>query len=64
MREALSQVRRDLGGAAVILGTREVRRRRFLGLAGLQAPHSPAPPFPPMRGTPPDVPHPRMVTRM
>ncbi|MDR3632737.1 MAG: flagellar biosynthesis protein FlhF [Isosphaeraceae bacterium] len=32
MREALAQVRRDLGGAAVILGTREVRRRRFLGL--------------------------------
>jgi flagellar biosynthesis protein FlhF len=32
MREALQQVRRDLGGAAVILGTREVRRRRFLGL--------------------------------
>src|SRR3954451_22238028 len=32
MREALAQVRRDLGGEAVILGTREVRRRRFLGL--------------------------------
>src|SRR5690242_15700032 len=32
MREALAQVRRDLGGNAVILGTREVRRRRLLGL--------------------------------
>jgi flagellar biosynthesis protein FlhF len=32
MREALAHVRRDLGGGAVILGTREVRRRRFLGL--------------------------------
>lgn len=34
MRDALSQVRRDLGGDALILGTREVRRRRFFGLAG------------------------------
>jgi flagellar biosynthesis protein FlhF len=32
MREALAQVRRDLGGGAVILGTREVRRRRLFGL--------------------------------
>ena len=32
MREALAQVRRDLGGSAVILGTREVRRRRLFGL--------------------------------
>ncbi len=32
LKEALTQVRRDLGGGAVILGTREVRRRRFLGL--------------------------------
>jgi flagellar biosynthesis protein FlhF len=32
MKEALAQVRRDLGGDAVILGTREVRRRRLLGL--------------------------------
>src|SRR5262245_10023643 len=32
MREALAQVRRDLGGDAVILGTREVRRRRLFGL--------------------------------
>jgi flagellar biosynthesis protein FlhF len=32
MREALAQVRRDLGGHAVILGTREVRRRRLFGL--------------------------------
>jgi len=32
MKEALAQVRRDLGGQAVILGTREVRRRRLFGL--------------------------------
>jgi flagellar biosynthesis protein FlhF len=32
LKEALAQVRRDLGGAAVILGTREVRRRRMFGL--------------------------------
>jgi flagellar biosynthesis protein FlhF len=32
LRDALSQVRRDLGGDAVILDTRERRRRRFLGL--------------------------------
>src|SRR4051794_24354541 len=32
MREALALVRRDLGGNAVILGTREVRRRRLFGL--------------------------------
>ncbi|CAN5911081.1 N/A [soil metagenome] len=32
LREALAKVRRDLGGDAVILGTREVRRRRLLGL--------------------------------
>ena len=32
MKEALAQVRRDLGGNAVILGTREVRRRRLFGL--------------------------------
>lgn len=31
MREALALVRRDLGGEAVILGTREIRRRGFLG---------------------------------
>jgi flagellar biosynthesis protein FlhF len=31
MREALAQVRRDLGGDAVIVGTREVRRRRLFG---------------------------------
>jgi flagellar biosynthesis protein FlhF len=31
MKEALAQVRRDLGGDAVILGTREVRRRRLFG---------------------------------
>jgi flagellar biosynthesis protein FlhF len=32
MKEALAQVRRDLGSSAVILGTREVRRRRLFGL--------------------------------
>ena len=32
MREALAQVRRDLGGHAVILNTREVRGRRLFGL--------------------------------
>ncbi len=32
MREAMARVRRDLGGDAVILGTREVRRRRLFGL--------------------------------
>src|SRR5438132_8092485 len=32
MKEALAQVRRDLGGGAVILGSREVRRRRLFGL--------------------------------
>ncbi len=32
MKEALAQVRRDLGGNAVILGTREMRRRRLFGL--------------------------------
>jgi flagellar biosynthesis protein FlhF len=32
MKEALAQVRKDLGGGAVILGTREVRRRRLFGL--------------------------------
>ena len=28
MKEALAQVRRDLGGDAIILASREVRRRR------------------------------------
>jgi flagellar biosynthesis protein FlhF len=32
MKEALAQVRKDLGGRAVILGSREVRRRRLFGL--------------------------------
>src|SRR5262249_53079909 len=32
MKEALAQVRRDLGGDAIILGTREIRRRRPFGL--------------------------------
>ncbi len=32
MKEALAQVRRDLGGDAVILASREVRRRRLFGL--------------------------------
>lgn len=33
MREALARVRRDLGGDAVILAAREVRRRRLFGLS-------------------------------
>ena len=32
MKEALTRVRRDLGGDAVILSAREVRRRRLFGL--------------------------------
>lgn len=32
LRDALAQVRQDLGGDAVILGTHERKRRRFLGL--------------------------------
>ncbi len=32
MKEALSRVRRDLGGDAVILASREIRRRRLFGL--------------------------------
>ena len=39
----------------------EQRRRRFLGLAGSQAPQSPLPSAPPSRGTPADEPQPRMV---
>jgi flagellar biosynthesis protein FlhF len=31
MRDALAKVRRDLGGEAVILGTRELRKRRLFG---------------------------------
>jgi flagellar biosynthesis protein FlhF len=34
MKDALAKVRRDLGGHAVILGSREVRRRRLFGLGG------------------------------
>lgn len=33
MKEALARVRRDLGGDALILGSREVRRPRFMGIA-------------------------------
>ena len=56
LKEALAQVRRDLGGGAVILGTREVRRRRLLGLgprelvevtASDRTPEAPAPAFVP-----------------
>ncbi len=32
MKEAMTRVRRDLGGDAVILSAREVRRRRLFGL--------------------------------
>src|SRR5256885_1984087 len=49
MKEALAQVRKDLGGGAVILGTREVRRRRLFGLGTralieVTAAHGPAAP--------------------
>src|SRR5688572_16848328 len=43
----------------VPVSSSEQRRRRFLGLAGSQTPQSP-----PMRGTPPDEPQPRMVAMM
>jgi flagellar biosynthesis protein FlhF len=36
MKEALAQVRKDLGGDAVIIASREVRRRRLFGLAHRQ----------------------------
>ncbi len=64
LKEALAQVRRDLGGAAVILGTREVRRRRLLGLgarelvevtASDRAPGPPAPTFVPPPAAIPEV---------
>ena len=52
LKEALAHVRRDLGGAAVILGTREVRRRRIFGLGSREVvevtasdgSHEPTPP--------------------
>ena len=37
MKEALARVRRDLGGDAVILASREVRRRRLFGLGVARA---------------------------
>jgi flagellar biosynthesis protein FlhF len=52
LKEALAQVRRDLGGEAVILGTREVRRRRPFGLGARElvevtaSDHAPEPPVP------------------
>src|ERR1051325_4290461 len=42
----------------------EARVRRFLGLAGSQAPQSPRPSGPPSIGTPSDPPQPRIVTRI
>src|ERR1700712_2816197 len=42
MREALARVRRDLGGDAVILNTREVRRRRLFGLGARERVEVPA----------------------
>ena len=50
MKQALARVRRDLGGDAVILDTREVRRRRLFGLGARElievtasrGPHGPA----------------------
>jgi flagellar biosynthesis protein FlhF len=37
MKEALAQVRAELGPEAVILQSREVKKRRFLGMAGTHA---------------------------
>ncbi len=37
MKEAMTRVRRDLGGDAVILSAREVRRRRLFGLGARMA---------------------------
>jgi flagellar biosynthesis protein FlhF len=37
MKEALARVRRDLGGDAIILASREVRRRRLFGLSERQS---------------------------
>ena len=50
MKEALAQVRRDLGGHAVILGTREVRRRRLFGLGVRELVEVTASDVPPTRG--------------
>ena len=50
MKEALAQVRRDLGGHAVILGTREVRRRRLFGLGVRELVEVTASDVPPPRG--------------
>ena len=64
VKELLAQIRRrihqDDRGAVVIVGLDEVeqRRRRFFGLVGSHAPQ-PAP----TRGTPPEEPQPRIVTR-
>jgi len=62
LRDALARVRRDLGGGAVILGTREVRRRRLFGLgsgtaievtAAAEPPAPPPPARPSIAATPP-----------
>ena len=50
MKEALAQVRRDLGGHAVILGSREVRRRRLFGLGSKEVVEVTASDLPPLRG--------------
>jgi flagellar biosynthesis protein FlhF len=59
MKEALARVRRDLGGDAVILASREIRRRRLFGLgprelievtASTTMPAAPSPIGPPTSG--------------
>ena len=55
LREALGRVRRDLGGSAVILGMREVRRRRLFGRGVLEQIEVTAAPELP-EATPPEPP--------
>jgi flagellar biosynthesis protein FlhF len=51
MKEALARVRRDLGGDAVILASREVRRRRLFGLGSRELIEVKASRTPPPGGT-------------
>ena len=72
LREALGRVRRDLGGSALILGTREVRRRRLFGRGSRDlievtaAPESPetTPNEPPTIAIPATRPGPRLDPRL
>src|SRR4051794_12848895 len=52
MKEALARVRRDLGGDAVILASREVRRRRLFGLGTRELIEVTASPTMPRPGSP------------